>query len=46
MERRRKMKRAAKTALIGALLALLCRALPAEYQAPCETIVKLCTGGL
>lgn len=40
------MKKAAKAALIGAVLALLCRALPPEYQGPCETVLKLCTGGL
>ena len=46
MIRKRKLKKVAKAALIGALLALVCRALPLEYQGPCETVVKLCTGGL
>lgn len=44
--RKRQMKKAAKAAIIGAVLALLCRALPPEYQGPCETVIKLCTGGL
>ena len=46
MIRKRQMKRAAKAAVLGAILALLCRALPAEYQGPCETVIKICTGGL
>jgi hypothetical protein len=32
--------------LAGILLALVCKALPPAYQAPCATIVNLCTGGL
>jgi hypothetical protein len=39
-------KRAVKALLLGAILALACRALPHAYQVPCETLVKLCTGGL
>lgn len=46
MERKRHAKQAAKAALLGALLALLCRALPPQYQGPCETIIKVCTGHL
>lgn len=46
MARRRKLKKVVKTAVIGAVLALVCRALPPEYQGPCETVLKLCTGGL
>lgn len=46
MVRKRNAKRALKAALLGALLALLCRALPAEYQGPCETVIKVCTGHL
>jgi hypothetical protein len=46
LERQRKLKRAAKAAVIGAILALACRALPAEYQHPCEVIIKVCTGNL
>lgn len=46
MLRKRQLKKAGKAALIGAALALLCRALPSEYQGPCEIVVKLCTGGL
>lgn len=45
MVRRRKMKRAIKSAIIGAVLALACKALPVEYQGPCETVIHLCTGG-
>lgn len=45
MKRRRKMKHAIRVALIGAILALICHALPADYQGPCTTIVKACTGG-
>ncbi len=45
MARRRKMKHAAATAIFGAILALVCRALPPEYQGPCETIIKICSGG-
>ena len=44
MIRRRKIKRAIRTAIIGAILALVCRALPPEYQGPCETVIKVCTG--
>lgn len=43
--RRRKMKRAITAAVIGAVLALACKALPAEYQGPCETVLHVCTGG-
>jgi hypothetical protein len=46
LERQRKLKRAAKAAVIGAILALACRALPVEYQHPCEVIIKVCTGNL
>lgn len=46
MVRKRKLKKAAKAALLGALLALVCRMLPAEYRGPCETVVKICSGGL
>lgn len=46
MIKKRQMKRAARVALIGAVLALVCRMLPPEYHGPCETIVHICTGGL
>lgn len=46
MVRKRKLKKAVKTVIAGALLALVCRALPPEYQAPCEIVIKICTGGL
>lgn len=29
---------------LGAVLALVCRYLPADYQAPCEAIARICTG--
>ena len=45
MERKRKLKKAAKAALIGAVLALVCRVLPADYRGPCETVIKICSGG-
>ena len=44
--RRRKIKRAVKTAVVGAALALICRVLPVEYQTPCEAVIKLCSGSL
>lgn len=46
MARKRKAKHAAVAAVVGAILALLCRALPPEYQGPCETVLKICTGHL
>lgn len=46
MARKRNAKRAVKAAIFGALLALLCRALPTEYRGPCETVIKVCTGHL
>ena len=45
MIRKRKRKQAAYAAIFGAILALACRALPPDYQGPCETVVRLCTGG-
>lgn len=44
MIRKRQIKRATRAAIIGAVLALLCRALPPEYHGPCETVIKICTG--
>lgn len=41
---RRRMKKI--VALAGLILALTCQALPPEYQAPCQAIVHLCTGGI
>jgi hypothetical protein len=46
MRRRRKAKAAVKALVIGAVLGLACRALPSEYQGPCETVLKICTGHL
>lgn len=40
----RKQKRIAIA--VGAVLALVCHALPPEYQGPCITVLKICTGGL
>lgn len=40
-----KRKRALFAALAGALLALVCHALPIEYQKPCATVIHICTGG-
>lgn len=45
-ERRTALKKWRRRALVaGALLALVCRHLPIDYQAPCEAIAQLCTGG-
>ncbi len=44
--RKRQLKKVVKAAVIGAVLALVCRALPTEYQGPCETVIKICSGGL
>ncbi len=46
MIRKHQVKQAGKAAIIGAVLALLCRMLPPEYHGPCETVIKICTGGL
>jgi hypothetical protein len=46
MIKKRKLKRAVKAAVLGALLAFACRALPSEYQGPCETVIRVCTGNL
>lgn len=35
-----------RAVLAGMLLALLCRALPVDYQTPCELLAQLCTGGV
>lgn len=43
MTRRRKKWIAA---LVGVALAIICQALPPDFQKPCQTIVQLCTGGL
>lgn len=40
----KKQKRIA--VLVGVALGLLCHALPHEYQGPCTTVLKICTGGL
>jgi hypothetical protein len=44
MIRKRQIKRAIRTAILGALVAIVCRALPPEYQGPCETVIKICSG--
>jgi hypothetical protein len=43
--RARKRKHAIRAAVLGFVLALICHALPHEYQTPCATVIKLCTGG-
>lgn len=45
MIRRRKVKKMIASAVVGAALALACKALPPEYQGPCETVLHICTGG-
>jgi hypothetical protein len=32
--------------IAGVLLALVCKSLPVAYQAPCNVIANICTGGL
>ncbi len=44
MRRAKRIKHAIRAALIGAVLALVCHALPADYQGPCVTVIKACTG--
>lgn len=46
MIRKRRVKHALRTAILGAVLALICHALPEEYQGPCKTVVKICSGSL
>lgn len=46
MIKKRQRKHAAAGAVLGALLGLICHALPPEYQTACHTILKICTGGL
>jgi len=44
--KRARLKKYRMYALIaGVTLALCCKALPHDYQAPCAAIAKLCTGG-
>lgn len=40
--KKRRLKIAA--ALLGVVLAIVCRLLPAAYRGPCETIINICTG--
>lgn len=35
-----------RAALAGAVLALLCAALPPEYREPCRVLAAICTGGI
>ena len=46
MTKQQKRKHAAAAALLGAILAIICHALPHEYRVACETVMKICTGGL
>lgn len=43
-ENRKKWRRRALVA--GAVLALVCKMLPEDYQGPCATIAQVCSGGL
>jgi len=43
-ENRKKWRRRALVA--GVLLGFACHLLPHDYQAPCKTIAKVCSGGL
>ncbi len=43
----KEVKKAAKWgAVLGFVLSLLCQYAPPDYRVACETVVKLCTGGL
>lgn len=44
MIKKRKARQAALAAVLGAILALVCHALPDEYQSPCRVVVHICTG--
>jgi hypothetical protein len=44
-ETKKKIKRAIVTAIVAALLALGCKALPEDYRGPCQTVINICTGG-
>ncbi len=39
-------KRMRYAAIIGVVLALVCESLPHEYQAACQIVASICTGGL
>ena len=32
--------------LVGMMLGLVCHALPPDYRGPCDTIARICRGGL
>lgn len=44
-ETKKKVRRALIAAALGAALALACKALPPDYQGPCEIVINVCTGG-
>lgn len=45
-ERKARLKKWRRYAmLVGALLAIICKSLPHDYQAVCKAIASLCTGG-
>lgn len=33
-----------RAAIAGVVLALVCKSLPPDYQAPCEALARICTG--
>lgn len=35
-----------RAVIAGIVLALACKSLPPDYQAPCAAIANLCTGGI
>lgn len=43
---KRQRKHVAIAGVLGAILGLICHALPPEYQVACHTVLKICTGGL
>jgi hypothetical protein len=45
MIKQRQRKHAAAGAVLGVILGLICHALPPHYQAACQTVLNICTGG-
>lgn len=46
MIKKRQRKHAAAGVVLGVVLGLICHALPPDYRVACETVLKICTGGL
>ena len=45
-ERKAFLKKWRRRVLLGGIaLALVCKSLPPDYQAPCETLARICTFG-